>query len=115
MTADNQKPDSSTTTTTTDTAVPSTANQPGTTVEHVIEPQHAETGGEPHERVVAIALDNSQYSEHAFKWAMNNLIDPARDLVVLMNVRPYVSAPILYTAPMMDLGGKRERERDLYG
>ncbi|KAJ3387427.1 hypothetical protein HDU92_001950, partial [Lobulomyces angularis] len=57
----------------------------------------------PH-RIIAIAVDQSSFSEHAFEWAVKNFINPSTDQVVLLNVRPYVTAPVLYAAPMMDLG-----------
>ncbi|KAI9343179.1 hypothetical protein BDR26DRAFT_1006428 [Obelidium mucronatum] len=38
-------------------------------------------------RTVAIAVDESKYSEYAVKWAINNYLSPG-DVVVLLNVRP---------------------------
>ncbi|ORZ10699.1 hypothetical protein BCR44DRAFT_102767, partial [Catenaria anguillulae PL171] len=39
-------------------------------------------------RTVLISLDHSNHSSYAFEWAKKNLLNPATDLVVLVNVRP---------------------------
>ncbi|KAJ3200860.1 hypothetical protein HK099_002488, partial [Clydaea vesicula] len=60
---------------------------------------------EPHlhfERIICIAVDASTHSEKAFKWAVDNIVNPKTDQVILLNVRPYVTNPIIYTAPMVD-------------
>jgi nucleotide-binding universal stress UspA family protein len=70
---------------------------PGSTHEDVLahtQPSHAA-------RTVALALDNSSHSEFAFTWALENLIQPS-DHVVLLHVRPYVFAPVLYTPAFME-------------
>jgi hypothetical protein len=42
-------------------------------------------------RLVAIAVDSSRYSDYAFQWAVDNLIRPDSDEIVLLskNVRRY--------------------------
>ncbi|KAI9159399.1 hypothetical protein H9P43_008739 [Blastocladiella emersonii ATCC 22665] len=39
-------------------------------------------------RTVLVALDHSLHSSYAAAWAKDNLLNPATDLVVLVNVRP---------------------------
>ncbi|CAG8580263.1 5171_t:CDS:2 [Acaulospora morrowiae] len=51
------------------------------------ESQHALT------RVVVLAIDQSEYSHHAFEWAVKNFLRKESDLVVLVNVRPIPSIP----------------------
>ncbi|KAI9203835.1 uncharacterized protein BJ171DRAFT_562171 [Polychytrium aggregatum] len=43
-------------------------------------------------RIIAIAIDNSNHSAYAFDWALENVVDVARDQVVLLNVRPFPGA-----------------------
>ncbi|KAJ3130306.1 hypothetical protein HK101_005114, partial [Irineochytrium annulatum] len=99
--------------------------EPGAVQEAVVEP-HADHAGRKPGRVVAIALDSSKYSEHgitsciqpprkqanrlqifttAFNWAIEHLISPCTDNVVLLNVRPHpgpmTSIGDLYDADLM--------------
>jgi len=39
-------------------------------------------------RVIVVAVDQSKHSENALNWALKNIINPATDFVVLINVRP---------------------------
>ncbi|KAI8853321.1 hypothetical protein BC829DRAFT_382528, partial [Chytridium lagenaria] len=64
--------------------------QAGLTHENVVEAH--ESHAKP-SRIVAIALDASKYSEYAFSWAIQNIVRPETDQVVLLNVRPAVSLP----------------------
>ncbi|KAI8806978.1 hypothetical protein BJ742DRAFT_814010 [Cladochytrium replicatum] len=48
-----------------------------------------------HSRIVAIAVNSSSHSRYAFEWALSNLVKADGDQVVLLNVRPLVSLPIL--------------------
>ncbi|KAI9365975.1 hypothetical protein DFJ73DRAFT_806517 [Zopfochytrium polystomum] len=63
---------------------------------------------EPHEshsaptRTIAIAVDSSSYSEYAFNWAIQNIIRPETDQIVLLNVRPVVSIPAVYGTLYVD-------------
>lgn len=47
-------------------------------------------------RLVCIAVDFSANAEHALTWAIGNLLDPHRDLVVLLNVIEPASPPALH-------------------
>ncbi|KAJ3415905.1 hypothetical protein HDV05_003746 [Chytridiales sp. JEL 0842] len=53
-------------------------------------------------RVIVVAADPSEHAEYAMTWALDNFINPAHDLLVLINVRPYVSTPGPYGALYMD-------------
>lgn len=51
---------------------------------------HEDVFGEVHlgpTRTIAIAVDASDYSKFAFQWAIDNLIRPDTDQVVILNVR----------------------------
>ncbi|KAJ3251473.1 hypothetical protein HK104_007369, partial [Borealophlyctis nickersoniae] len=61
-------------------------------------------------RVVVIALDSSKNSDIAFHWALTNLLDPARDLAVLVNVRAAPMVPGALGGVYMDFSGT-EKER----
>ncbi|KAJ3074535.1 hypothetical protein HDU98_011037 [Podochytrium sp. JEL0797] len=43
-------------------------------------------------RIIAIAVDGSDYAECAVTWASKNILQPT-DLVVLLNARPFVMPP----------------------
>jgi HKD family nuclease len=46
------------------------------------------TGNFDFNRVIMIALDSSEYSDNAFKWALKNFINPnENDLILLVTVR----------------------------
>lgn len=54
-------------------------------------------------RVILVALDTSPTSETAFKWALENMVDPKKnDLIVLVTVREPVLVPGAYG--YMDFG-----------
>ncbi|KAJ3331262.1 hypothetical protein HDU76_003642 [Blyttiomyces sp. JEL0837] len=75
---------------------------PGNSAHHeIVEHHHATDDQEPISRVVAMALDDSEYSQHALDWAISNVIRKT-DLVVLLNVRPFVQSPGPYGAMYMD-------------
>ncbi|KAJ3409782.1 hypothetical protein CcCBS67573_g00793 [Chytriomyces confervae] len=59
-------------------------------------------------RVIAIAVDSSKYAEYAFNWAINNIIRPETDQVVIMNVRPTVSLPAVYGTLYVDFSKEFE-------
>jgi hypothetical protein len=73
----------------------------GTVHEEVVSDAHHA----PH-RVIAIAVDSSEYSQHAFNWALDNIIRPETDEVVLLNVRPHVVLPMIVGVPVLDIGSK---------
>ncbi|KAJ3017020.1 UNVERIFIED_CONTAM: hypothetical protein HDU68_011893 [Siphonaria sp. JEL0065] len=50
----------------------------------------------PHSRVIAIAIDESKFSEFAFDWTLANIVRPESDQIVLLHVRPVISAPTVY-------------------
>ncbi|KAF0531637.1 adenine nucleotide alpha hydrolases-like protein [Gigaspora margarita] len=55
----------------------------------------------PISRAVVIAIDQSEYSQKAFDWAVKNFLRKD-DLVVLVNVRPSPTTPGPYGASYMD-------------
>ena len=57
-------------------------------------------------RIVAIAVDSSPHSQHALEWAINNVLKPASDLVILMNTRPVAVVPGPYGSAYMDFSSK---------
>ncbi|KAJ3237650.1 hypothetical protein HDU78_003986 [Chytriomyces hyalinus] len=79
---------------------------PNTIHEDVVSPHadHAATPG----RVIAIAVDTSKYAEYAFDWAVNNIIRPETDQIVIMNVRPTVSLPAVYGTLYVDFSKEFE-------
>jgi hypothetical protein len=68
-------------------------------------------------RVIAIAIDSSgityalliytlEFSHYAFEWALENIVRPESDQVVLLNVRPHIVPPVLHGGlPLMEIGG----------
>ncbi|RUS29064.1 hypothetical protein BC938DRAFT_481101, partial [Jimgerdemannia flammicorona] len=56
-------------------------------------PEQAEGVQSPITRIVFIAVDQSFHSGFAFDWAINNLLRPENDLVILANVRGVASVP----------------------
>ncbi|KAJ1552321.1 hypothetical protein HK405_011781, partial [Cladochytrium tenue] len=60
-------------------------------------------------RVIAVAVDASPYSAYAFDWAVQNIIRPATDQVVLLNVRPNVSVPAVYGTLYVDFSKDFEK------
>ncbi|CAG8691185.1 10386_t:CDS:2, partial [Dentiscutata erythropus] len=52
----------------------------------------------PISRVIVIAIDQSEHSQHAFDWAIKNFLRKDSDLVVLVNVRPVPMVPGPYAA-----------------
>ncbi|TPX65124.1 hypothetical protein SpCBS45565_g05401 [Spizellomyces sp. 'palustris'] len=82
------------------------------------EPVHEELlDQEPstHTRVIAIALDHSEYSAYAFKYTLENIINPKTDQVVLLNVRDIVNVPSSFGLVYMDMGGANAFGTDLKG
>ncbi|KAJ3069780.1 hypothetical protein HDU98_007166 [Podochytrium sp. JEL0797] len=59
-------------------------------------------------RIVAIAVDASKYSEYAFDWAVQNVVRPETDQIVLMNVRPPASLPGVYGTLYVDFSKEFE-------
>lgn len=53
-------------------------------------------------RIVAVALDHSEHSQHALAWAMDNVLKPETDLVILINTRPVAVVPGPYGSAYMD-------------
>ncbi|KAJ3062091.1 hypothetical protein HDU98_001999 [Podochytrium sp. JEL0797] len=53
-------------------------------------------------RVIAIAIDNSRFSEYSFSWALEHLVRPT-DQIVLINCRAIVSMPVVYGQVYVDL------------
>ncbi|KAI9206696.1 uncharacterized protein BJ171DRAFT_597351 [Polychytrium aggregatum] len=62
-----------------------------------------------HKRIVAIALDPSKNSEYAFHWALDNIVDPENDQVVLLNVRPVPTVAGPYGFSYMDFADWLDR------
>ncbi|ORY51962.1 adenine nucleotide alpha hydrolases-like protein [Rhizoclosmatium globosum] len=60
------------------------------------------------ERFIAIALDASKNSEYAFDWAIKNLIRAETDQIILINVRPAVTLPVVYGPVYVDLTKESE-------
>ncbi|KAI8914608.1 hypothetical protein EDD86DRAFT_199695 [Gorgonomyces haynaldii] len=46
------------------------------------------------ERVFVVPVDGSKDSEYALQWTIDNLIDTARDQIVILNVRPQPLNPL---------------------
>ncbi|KAJ3024746.1 UNVERIFIED_CONTAM: hypothetical protein HDU68_007823 [Siphonaria sp. JEL0065] len=44
-------------------------------------------------RTIAISVDGSKYSEHAVTYAINNVINPSSDAIILLHVRPTFVIP----------------------
>ncbi|KND02077.1 hypothetical protein, variant [Spizellomyces punctatus DAOM BR117] len=79
------------------------------------EPVHEEIlDHEPstHTRVIAIALDHSEYSAYAFKYTLENIVNPKTDQVVLLNVRDIVNIPSSFGLVYMDTGDWIDRTED---
>lgn len=56
------------------------------------------------QRVIALGIDASGYSEYAFHWALENIVDPSSDLIVLLHVRQIPSIPGPFGKPCLDPG-----------
>ncbi|KAJ3057277.1 hypothetical protein HK097_009936 [Rhizophlyctis rosea] len=70
--------------------------------EHV-HPEAEESSGEGRiERVVVVALDHSKNSDKAFHWALDNFLNPKKDLLVLLNVRSITALPGGFGSAYMD-------------
>lgn len=48
---------------------------------------------DPRQRTILVAIDKSANSHYAFLWAMEHLIKPETDLVILLHVNPVVETP----------------------
>ncbi|KAI9348586.1 hypothetical protein BDR26DRAFT_799109 [Obelidium mucronatum] len=57
--------------------------------EEVIRPDESHTA---YSRLIAIAVDSSNYSEYAFDWMIINIARPETDQILILNVYPMVSA-----------------------
>ncbi|KAJ3066434.1 hypothetical protein HK102_007654, partial [Quaeritorhiza haematococci] len=55
-------------------------------------------------RIVCIAIDHSDCSEYAFNWAIENLIKPETDQVVLLNSRPVPATVGPFVSPYVEYG-----------
>ncbi|KAJ3149846.1 hypothetical protein HDU86_006802 [Geranomyces michiganensis] len=65
-------------------------------VQEMSQPVHEELLAEEpptHNRIVAIAVDQSDHSEYSVTWAMDHLLNKSTDQVVLLNVRDVVNVP----------------------
>ncbi|KAJ3118185.1 hypothetical protein HDU96_003472 [Phlyctochytrium bullatum] len=95
------------TTTTATTQPPAAAQAPvaGSIHEQVIDPHESHAAPQ---RIICIALDASKYSEHAFNWAVENVVRAETDQLVLLNVRPAVSLPAVYGTLYVDFGKEFE-------
>ncbi|KAJ3218722.1 hypothetical protein HDU67_004242 [Dinochytrium kinnereticum] len=98
-------------TTTTPQTTTTTQPQPqapaaGEIHENVVSPH--ESHSQPPSRVICIAVDPSKYSEYAFSWALQNIVRPETDQIVLLNVRPAVSLPAVYGTLYVDFGKEFE-------
>ncbi|KAI8914530.1 hypothetical protein EDD86DRAFT_199524 [Gorgonomyces haynaldii] len=40
-------------------------------------------------RVICVPIDGSKDSDYAVHWALDNLVNPDKDQIILLNVRPY--------------------------
>ncbi|EGF81494.1 hypothetical protein BATDEDRAFT_87718 [Batrachochytrium dendrobatidis JAM81] len=60
-------------------------------------------------RVVCIAIDGSQFSDHAISWALENVLRKETDQVVLLNVRPYPLVSMVST-PLVDYSLSSDQE-----
>ncbi|CAG8518005.1 9819_t:CDS:2 [Diversispora eburnea] len=77
----------------------STETQQYTTEDTILTTNHdADSPNTNITRVVVIAIDQSNYSQFAFDWAVKNFLRKESDLVVLVNVRPIPMTP----GPYMD-------------
>jgi hypothetical protein len=76
--------------------------QPGNIHENVVEDHH-----DAPSRTICIAgtiyllsnlypVDQSEFAKHAFEWSVDNVIKLDTDQVILLNVRPFVSAPVYF-------------------
>ncbi|KAJ3107246.1 hypothetical protein HDU97_004666 [Phlyctochytrium planicorne] len=95
-----------TTATATPTAAQTTPPQAGAIHENVVDPHESHPAPT---RTICIALDASKYSEYAFQWAIQNIVKPESDQIVLLNVRPAVSLPAVYGTLYVDFGKEFEQ------
>jgi nucleotide-binding universal stress UspA family protein len=63
------------------------------------------------QRIIVIALDQSAYSEHAFHWALDNVLRKS-DLAVLLHVRQVPVIPGPFGALYLDYGEYLDRIED---
>jgi aspartate/glutamate racemase len=99
---------------------------PSMNIENVVKEHH-----EAPTRTICIAgttfhtnlhsVDPSEYAKHAFQFSIDNIIKPATDQVILLNVRPFVSAqmyhrstliPSRYTCSITDIASEFVRPDD---
>ncbi|KAI8800229.1 hypothetical protein BJ742DRAFT_88340 [Cladochytrium replicatum] len=59
--------------------------------------------GSQYRRLIAVAVDNSRYSEYAMRWALKYVIQPRTDEVIVLNCRPVVTLASLYAEPLFGL------------
>lgn len=72
--------------------------EPGTVHEEIVQEHH-----DAPTRTICIAVDASSFSQNAFNWAKDNLLRKETDQVVILNCRPFVTAPLVYSSPIMDV------------
>ncbi|KAJ3209540.1 hypothetical protein HDU83_002222 [Entophlyctis luteolus] len=60
-------------------------------------------------RIIAIAVDSSKYSEYAFDWAINNVVRPESDQIVIINVRSVLAIPVYFEGAYVDLTEEVEK------
>ncbi|CAG8834267.1 26389_t:CDS:2, partial [Racocetra persica] len=70
-----------------------TQEQASVTADMVLTSDQDAESQTPITRVIVIAIDQSEHSQHAFDWAVKNFLRKESDLVVLVNVRPTPSVP----------------------
>ncbi|KAL3895808.1 MAG: hypothetical protein SGCHY_004472 [Lobulomycetales sp.] len=54
-------------------------------------------------RTICIAVDESKFSAYTLDWALDNILEPGRDHVVLLNVRPKVKLGSVLAQASIDL------------
>ncbi|KAI9343164.1 hypothetical protein BDR26DRAFT_858657 [Obelidium mucronatum] len=65
-------------------------------------------GSAPSKRTIAIAVESSKFSEHAFNWAVENYLRPD-DFVILLNVQHQTAATV-GTSGLDAFGGAADQE-----
>ena len=68
------------------------------------------------QRVLALAIDASGYSEYAFHWTLENILNPETDLVILLHVRSIPAIPGPFGKPFVIPGVlfKSQKERRIW-
>jgi hypothetical protein len=69
----------------------------GNAVANTIHPSNKQ----PHTRIVAIALDPSDHASYAFNWAIENVVNPESDQLILMSKKSPTSPILLSKIPLM--------------